>query len=369
MENIETFTTSDTSATSVVADRIMAQIVRVVDLKPIAGADRIELALVLGWQVIVQKGQFQIGDLAIYFNIGSVLDPTHPITATLAANLNNKPLKTIKMRKVLSQGLLTPITSITPINNFHEKVFIEDEDVTQLLNVRKYVEPEEGNLYTGSQDASRCSWPILIPKTDEPRLQNCPKVLNEIFDNEIVITQKYDGTSTTFLTLNNKFSVCSRNNLILDSVDNITNNNNRVYLEMAKKYNLPEKMLKLNKNLAIQGETIGSKINGNKHAVQENSFYAFNVYDIDLQMYLSWDEVVTICHDLGLNVVPVIYRGLCVLNSVNAFLELADKQVYSTKSICEGIVVKTNNTNDKNNTINRISFKVISNQYLLKYKL
>ena len=132
-------------------------------------------------------------------------------------------------------------------------------------------------------------------------------------------------------------------------------------------------MLKLNKNLAIQGETIGSKINGNKHAVQENSFYAFNVYDIDLQMYLSWDEVVTICHDLGLNVVPVIYRGLCVLNSVNAFLELADKQVYSTKSICEGIVVKTNNTtnttNDKNNTINRISFKVISNQYLLKYKL
>jgi RNA ligase (TIGR02306 family) len=342
---------------SVAADRCLAQVTKVLWLRPIEGADRIELAGVLGWQVIVRKGDFFVGDLAVYFNIGSLLDIENPHTA----HLQGKPLKTIKMRGVLSQGLLGKLDWF----NLNIKNFKEDDDVTEILKVKKYVASEEMNLYSGSED--RAPWSQQIPKTDEPRIQNSPKSLEKLVGNEIIITQKYDGTSTTFFCLNEKFCVCSRNNMILDTWDKITNNNNRVYLEMANKYKLEDKMLKMKRNLAIQGETIGPKINGNKHKVKENDFYVFNIYDVDLKMYLSWDEIVEICNFLGIKTVPVVYRGQMKeeWNSVDALLKLSDSQKYVTGEICEGIVVKTNSKDG----FERTSFKVISNHYLLKYKL
>ena len=342
---------------SVIPDRLLAQIVKVNWLRPIEGADRIELAGVLGWQVIVRKGDFHENDLAVYFNIGSILDPDHPHTS----HLQGKPLKTIKMRGVLSQGLLGRL------DWFDLKEVKEDDDVTTILKVKKYVAPDEMNVYSGSTDSSRAPWPQQIPKTDEPRIQNSPKSLNKLENKEIVITQKYDGTSTTFFVFHNKFYVCSRNNVILDTPDKITNNNNKVYLEMAVKYGLEEKMIGMKRNLAIQGETIGPKINGNKHKVKDNDFYVFNIYDVDLKMYLSWDEIEKLCDFLGVKTVPVVYSGVMKeeWNSVDSLLKLSDDQRYPTGEICEGIVVKTN-TKDG---YERTSFKVISNHYLLKYKL
>jgi RNA ligase (TIGR02306 family) len=327
-----------------------------------------------------------VGDLAVYFNIGSLLDIENPHTA----HLQGKPLKTIKMRGVLSQGLLGKLDwfdlNLKDGKERDEKErdgnerdgkernvvegnrsVAEDDDVTEILKVKKYVASEEMNLYSGPSDPSRAPWPQQIPKTDEPRIQNSPKSLEKLVGNEIIITQKYDGTSTTFFVLNEKFCVCSRNNMILDTWDKITNNNNRVYLEMANKYKLEDKMLKMKRNLAIQGETIGPKINGNKHKVKENDFYVFNIYDVDLKMYLSWDEIVEICNFLGIKTVPVVYRGQMKeeWNSVESLLALSDSQKYVTGEICEGIVVKTNSKDG----FERTFFKVISNHYLLKYKL
>ena len=170
-----------------------------------------------------------------------------------------------------------------------------------------------------------------------------------------------------FFVFHDKFYVCSSNNVILDTWEKITKNNNRVYLEMAEKYRLEEKMRNLKRNLAIQGETIGPKINGNKHKVKGNDFYVFNIYDVDLHMYLSWDEIVKLCEFLGLKHVPVVYQGVMKeeWNSIPSLLSLSDSQKYHTGEICEGIVVKTN-TKDG---YERTSFKVISNHYLLKYKL
>ena len=183
----------------VTPDRMLAQIVKLNWLRPIEGADRIELAGILGWQVIVRKGDFAVNSLAVYFNIGSILDPEHPHTA----HLEGKPLKTIKMRKTLSQGLLGKL------DWFNLYDVREDDDVTQILKVKKYVAPDEMNVYSGSTDSSRAPWPQQIPKTDEPRIQNSPKSLAKLEKKEIVITQKYDGTSTTFFVFHDKFYVCS----------------------------------------------------------------------------------------------------------------------------------------------------------------
>ena len=64
--------------------RKLASIQRIWNIEPIEGADRIELAHVLGWQCVVDKGQFKPMDLAVYFEVDSFL-PVRPEFEFLSA--------------------------------------------------------------------------------------------------------------------------------------------------------------------------------------------------------------------------------------------------------------------------------------------
>jgi len=338
---------------SVQPDSPLAQIVTILSLAPIPNADKIELATVLGWEVVVQKSEFNVGDLAIYFSIGSILPTSNPNTAFL----EGKVLKTRKIRRVLSQGLLG---SISWLASFGVTTAVaEGDNVTDLLGVRKWVATEEMSLY---ESASGCGGPFpqLIPKTDEPRVQNCPKRLRELENQPVVITQKYDGTSYTILAYDGKVLVCNRNNIVAPD-------SNTPYAEITKRYNLIEKLTQLGKNLAIQGEIIGPKINGNRHKVPDKELFVFNIYDANAHTYMSWDAVLALTTQLGLKTVPVVYRGIMKPDwlTVPALLELSSSQLYDTGVIAEGIVVKS----DYGVGGPRTSFKVISNKYLLKYDL
>ena len=341
---------------SVEPDRTLAQIVKVISLTPIDGADKIELAKVLGWDVIVKKNEFIVGDLGIYFNIGSILDKTNPATSFL----DGKVLKTKKMRGVLSQGLLGPLDWLS-YYKVDPKSVKEDDDVTKVMKVEKYVSIDELSLYKQEND-DITTFPILIPKTDEPRAQQTVKKLRELENKNVIITQKYDGTSATYMTLNDKFALCNRNNMLLRE-ENYTS----CYFEIARRYKLEENMLKLKKNIAIQGEIIGPKINGNRHKVKDMEYYVFNIWDADKHYYLSFEEIKEITTLLGLKTVPVVYQGIMKKEwlSIDALLILSSEQLYDTGTIAEGIVVKSNYGFGHPRT----SFKVISNKYLLKYDL
>jgi RNA ligase (TIGR02306 family) len=301
-----------------------------------------------------------------------------PVNNPNTAFLEGKVLKTKKMRGTLSQGLLAPlhwVTDYIPVDdlersskfyNLDPTSLNENDDVTEILQVKKWVPKEEMSLYTN--DGTKGAFPILVRKTDEERVQNCSRKLSELRGVNVVVTQKYDGTSTTYMCFENNFTVCGRNNALL-----VETTGDFHYFEIAKRYSLKENMLKLGKNLAIQGEIIGQKkdgkfkVNGNRHKVSDFEFYVFNIFDIDRQYYLNWDEILEIVNPLGLKTVPVIYRGIMQDKwlSVESLIELATEQRYDTEEICEGIVVKT----DLPYGYPRTSFKVISNEYLLKYKL
>ena len=343
--------------TSVQADRTLAQVVKITALEPIKGADKIELATVLGWQVVVKKDEFKIGELVLYFSIGAILDKDNPNTSFL----EGKVLKTRKIRGALSQGLVGPLSWLVPYNVDPSKVS-EDDDVTKELNVKKWVPTEEQDLYGDDDDKVKTKFPAFIPKTDEERIQNCHKQLQNLEGKNIVITQKYDGTSTSYLYLDGKFMICNRNNHLLDE-----DNSTKHYFDMALKYNIGEKMAALKRNIAIQGEIIGPKINANRHKAGEIDFFVFNIYDIDLHCYLSFDEVEQVAGQLSLKTVKVVYRGPMRTEwlSVKAFLDMADEQKYDTGEACEGIVCKTNTGFG----FPRVSFKAISNKYLLKHDL
>ena len=341
-------------------DYCLARVVKVTNIEEIEGAELIELAHVLGWQVIVKKGEFQVGELAIYFSIGSIL----PVDNPHFAFLKGKELKTRKILNTLSQGLLGPLSWLpdgAPQDNLEE-----DDDLTSLLQIKKAVRKEERSLYT--KDKSKMTFPSLIPKTDEERVQNATKKMKNFINKPVVITQKYDGTSTTFMVFDQKFTICGRNHVLLTKTGETYH-----YFEIAQRYQLETKMLQLNRNLAIQGETIGQreegthKINGNRHQIQGLEFYVFNIYDIDKRYYLKWDDLLEITLELELKTVPVVYQGPMKEEflKIPTLINLASEQRYEGGHICEGIVIKT----DEGFGFPRYSFKAISNDYLLKYKL
>lgn len=87
--------------------RKLASIKSISDLMPIEGKDRIELAAVDGWHVIVKKGEFQIGDKCVYIEIDSVL-PEKPEFEFLRSK--NFHIKTMKMAGVVSSGICFPLS-------------------------------------------------------------------------------------------------------------------------------------------------------------------------------------------------------------------------------------------------------------------
>ena len=119
--------------------RKLASIQRIWKIEPIEGADRIELAHVLGWQCVVNKGQFQEMDLAVYFEGDSFL-PIAPEFEFLRASSYRKTdimgegfrLRTMKFRGQISQGLLLPVRSFPAIPADSEL----GKDVTELLDVK-----------------------------------------------------------------------------------------------------------------------------------------------------------------------------------------------------------------------------------------
>lgn len=347
-------------------NRCMAQIVRVDGLSIIEGMQNIELAYVLGWQCIVKKNDFKVGDLAIYFCIDSILDPNHPNFKFLAG----KRLKTKKMFDTLSQGLLGPLTWLTDYDNSIDLSKIKlGDDVTNILRVKKYIVTSELQQYSQQRN-----YPNFVPKTDEEPIQNTPKILNELINRDVVITRKEDGTSTTFVYCNfihkspydiydhnSNFLICDRNK-ILSNNDPIDLKSASHYFEINNKFKIEEKMKRLGRNIAIQGEIVGPKINKNKLKLETNDFRVFNIWDIDHQQYLNWENVEDITNKLQLNRVPVVYKGKFKkeMATIPALLKMAEDLEYVKNVPAEGLVVKTNSGD------NRYSFKVVSNKYLIK---
>ena len=99
--------------------RKLASIQRVWSIEPIEGADRIELAHVLGWQCVVNRGQFQPMDLAVYFQIDSFL-PVRSEFEFLRKSCYNPSLTETKKKclgfwphKASIQGIFQTMQAIT----------------------------------------------------------------------------------------------------------------------------------------------------------------------------------------------------------------------------------------------------------------
>jgi RNA ligase (TIGR02306 family) len=330
--------------------RKLASIQKIKNIVPIEGAEAIEKATVLGWQLVIRKGEFKIGDLCVYFEIDSVL-PNKPEFELIRAKTNR--IKTIKLRGQISQGICFPL-SVLP----NDVEVLEDMDVTELLGVTKFEPPIPANL-TGEVKGL---FPSFMPKTDETRVQVLEELLRKHEGTLCYIAEKLDGSSTTFYLKDEEFGVCSRN------LDLLFNESNSMW-KFAIENDLERKLKSLGKNIALQGEIIGEGIQKNKYKQRGQSVYFFNVFDIDSYSYLSLNEVKILLEELGLNMVPIVDENYLLESSINAIIEKSQmKSVLNKDTIAEGIVIRPlEEKMDKYIMQGRISFKAINPNFLIKY--
>lgn len=336
-------------------ERKLASIQTILDLQPIPGADAILLAKVLGWELVVKKTEFKVGDKAVYFEIDSVL-PIAEWNDHLRKEVG-KPLriKTIRLRGQLSQGLAMPL-SILPNGEYEI-----GQDVTQLVGVTKY-EPVVPAHLSGTVKGN---FPAFIHKTDEVRLQSEPAVLQEAIYKKLILvgTLKMDGTSFTAYRRDTDFGVCSRNLDLKETEDN-------AHWRMARKLKLEEILRSEPRNLCIQGEMVGPGIQANRLGLKEVELYLFNLFDIDTGKYLTHTELVSFCHMHGLNVVPTIiaYDFSFGVTTQGEMLNVVNDLNYDNGTPAEGIVWRPTVETYSDALKGRMSFKTISNRYLEKYK-
>jgi RNA ligase (TIGR02306 family) len=328
-------------------ERRLVSIQTIDAIDPIAGADNIMQARVMGWTVVVKKGEFAPGDPCVFFEIDSVL-PDGPAWAEFMRPRGFR-VRTLKLRGVLSQGLALPITILDG------QAAPRDVDLRAQLGVSKF----EAVLPDARELAG--PFPTRVPKTDEIRLQSALGVLDELRGKEFYVSTKCDGSSATYVRDGQDgFVACSRNWAL-------TRGDNHVW-RLAERYQLEDR---LPIDVAIQAEVCGPGIQKNRLGLAAVDLFVFNVYDLRAAKFLELDAFRAFCAERGLPTVPIerVVRGDEALHhdhSLDAWLEAARGTYAGTKQRKEGIVVRPLVEQPSAALGGRLSFKVINNDFLLK---
>ena len=379
--------------------RALAYIVTIDEIRPIEGYDRVEYARTNGWWCVISKNDnLNVGDKCVYFEVDSKVNAADERFAFLEKR--NYKIKTQKMCKVISQGLLMPLSLFPELGDADINT-----DVTDALKVTYAVEEDNARKGKGDPDAKyksmaarhknifkkpwakwmmRRAWgrklmffffgkkkdnprgfPTFVSKTDEERVENQPWRIGD--GKTYLATEKLDGTSCTYALERkgkNKFEfyVCSRNVRQQDEKQECYHDHN-IYWDLAFKYNI-EQHLKdfLNEHsdlkwVCIQGEGVGS-VQGNPLKLKEDDLYVFNFKESETGRWASQAGKEQV-EEWGMKWVPILGE-VQMPDTMEELKELATgKSVVNPDVMREGIVYRSLDGSD--------SFKNVSREYLLKH--
>lgn len=329
-------------------ERKLASIQKITKLSPIPNADAIECADVLGWHVVVKKGEFRVGDLCVYCEVDSLL-PDKPEYEFLRNK--NFIIRTIRMRGQISQGICFPTKAIPELATATD--LIEGLDVTQWLGITEYEKALPDKLLGEAIGYM----PSYIHKTEEMRIQSYPNVLIRNKNCICYISEKVDGESITVWKKDGVLNVAGKKVNYKPSETNI-------YWKVSNKLEL-DKIIP--NNLIFQGELIGPGTHRNRCKLIDNTIKWFSICDLTNSQYLNYRAFSLIVKDLGLQTVPIINDHFELNHTVDQLVELSKGKSQLADIYREGIVIRAlMETTDPD--IGRLSFKVLNPDYLLKYE-
>ena len=385
--------------------RELAYVVKIDNIIPIDGADRVEQAVVGGWHIMVRKGQFKIGDKAVYFEIDSKVPEREPYMFLADKHFKIKTQKYFK-GTVISQGLLMAFEDFGwaedkyEIGKFLTKelevIYSVEEDNKRKSNITKYDKMYQRHLglfkkskflrkmfksnlgkkilfiFLGKKRDTR-NWPAWVVKTDEERVQNMPFLFPGDPNKKWVVTEKIDGTSTTFTMKGRKkkeeFYICSRN-VNFDKPEKAENcfYETNVYIEMAEKYNMESVLRNILENhpefefVTIQGETYGANIQKRDYGLTGHDFMAFNLIfgykDGRVERLNPIDMTSILVNTYNIPCVPVL-DTIILPETMDEMIAYANGKSLVDGGMREGVVLRTLDGVE--------SFKSVSNDFLIKY--
>lgn len=321
-------------------------------ISPIENADRIVTAKIGGWNIIVKKDEFTIGETVVYFEVDTALPVdveqfeflsgrgvktvVNPDNVEVQAHV----LKTMKMRGVISQGLVLALSDFGLSENATQD---EVNETFKNLGVFKYEPPLPlGGGVVGP-------FPTQARKTDSERVQNLTDVfLQGLNKDEWYASEKIDGTSSTFVKRDGKLVVASRNWEVSPT--------DSAQAKIADKLGMFDLMPE---GSVIQGEIFGEGVNKNPLKIQGTRLMVFNA-----SSPVQSDEFDNFINEHS---VPVL--DMVLPDTVDEAVE----QVFKMKSIvnpsvyAEGVVWWNRNGETFNELGDRPNFKAINNHYLMKH--
>lgn len=365
------------------------QTIKAVEIHP--NADTLEIASVLGWRVCVKKGEFKPGDKVVYIEVDSLL-PRLPAFMFLFkggdAEKETVRLKTVRLRGSISQGICFSLESL----NIPQGT-AEGQDVTDLLGIAKYEAPESsGGLFTAGDFPGG-----VIPKTDETRIQVLEYILSAYRHIRFAGTVKLDGSSTTL------GAVSLTGDPLEDMI--LASRTKKLYLESQFRRKFPEQeggkshfemacdsvnavallhkyCMENCRRLALQGETIGPGVQSNKYGLKNYTIRFFNVFDIDRQEYLPYNEKKRVLAEIGVPMVDTVVEDYILPKTVEELVAACNKpyatlgfrDIFPVNGLDEGIVFTPMDVEIRDFSAgggllhnNRLSFKVINQLFSLKY--
>lgn len=342
--------------------RNLVSVQEIKDIQPIEDADRIEVATILGWKLVIKKNEFKVGDKCAYFEVDSFL-PIEEKYEFLRASSYRKHehlgegfrIKTQKLRGQISQGLALKLSDL----GLDESLPV-GTDLTDILHVQKW-EPVE----TITDIGILTEFPDGIGKTDETRIQSIYDAMMTEFDERpYYISTKIDGMSVTMYRKNGKFGVCSHENEVKE------NETTSSFLwDIARRLDVENKLVQAGlDNISIQGELAGPKIQKNRLQLKTFTWFVFTIKDLSTGKRVNLNRMLEIAKLLELTTVPIEETGndlISIYPTLSSLLERA-KGKYPSGQNKEGIVIRPIDPVYSKTLNAALSFKVLNNAFLLK---
>tara|TARA_R110002051_G_scaffold60546_9_gene110962 strand:+ start:71566 stop:72621 length:1056 start_codon:yes stop_codon:yes gene_type:complete len=338
--------------------RALATIETITDIAAIEGADSIVRARIRGWDVVVGKTQFEVGDTVIYVEVDSLLPISDPRFAFLASRgvrnqngVEGHVLKTARLRGQYSQGIAFDPSDFPEVTDAQV-----GDDVTDALAIIKWDPPLPAELISNAR-----GWlPSWVSASSEIRVQNSSDILAADAERgDWLATEKIDGMSMTVWSDGDDYGVAGRNVDFLEASNNMfwqTANSLGLHPSIGSEWG--------DRRVAIQGELFGPGVIKNSLAVNDVEFRAFTLYVDGIEVpRIQWPnwllDIATPVYDFDLP------------HSVDEAVKQVDglKSLINPQRRAEGVVWR-NRTRAyvglPNGRSVRASLKVISPAYLMK---
>ena len=352
-------------------------VVRVDRIEEHPGADALEIAVVRGYRCVVKIGAHQAGDVVAYIPEDAIV-PESLIREMrlwdqekgrgMLAGKRGDRVKAIRLRGIVSQGLLHPVKG-------HE----EDENLAEALDIVKYEPPIPVHM-----QGEVCDVRGHTLAYDIESIQKFPNVLRD--GEEVVFTEKLHGTWTCFgywpgldhsellgggtivtskgmsdTGLAFKWNEANASNLYVMSFQ-------AAMLETGMWDRVRAECERAGEPIYILGETFGKKVQDLDYGQQGRAFRVFDVYVGKPRQgrYLDYDELVArVKGEWGLDTTPRLYRGPFSMEVAEQHRD--GKTTFRGNHVREGIVIApVKERACPELPGNRVKLKYVSPKYLLR---